>query len=151
MPTKSNRQGFTLLESLIVLGLTTLTLVTLSVGVRWFNEANVTETAFWHDFANTWNRTLVLARQNQTPATVTFLPNDQVIFRSYNHGNQFQKRVSLPSGLSPVRWYEVKITDQGYVKPQTLRWLSNASHTEIWQKFQLGWGSYVNEKHKTNS
>ncbi|USS93787.1 hypothetical protein M8332_02755 [Fructilactobacillus ixorae] len=128
--------------------LTTLTMVTLTVGVRWFNENRTTETAFWHDFANTWNRTLVLARQRQVPATVFFVPHDQVVFTSFNHGSQYRKTIKLPPGLSPVRWYEVKITDQGYVKPQTLRWLSTTSQTEIWQKFQLGWGSYVNEIRK---
>ncbi|EKK20934.1 hypothetical protein B808_1248 [Fructilactobacillus florum 8D] len=142
---KNKRKGFTLLESLVVISITSLILLTLLWGTRVFNRQINSEPRFWQSFAVAWNQTLVTAKIQQTPAWVTLAPHQAVCFETYLHQRLIKHEVRVPTGLSVTSWHEIKISKNGTVSPQTITWRSEASRRWILQKIQLGWGCYHNE------
>ncbi|ANZ58313.1 hypothetical protein BGL34_00580 [Fructilactobacillus lindneri] len=143
---KNKRYGFTFLESMTVLCVTSVVLLLLIFGIHIFNQFQINEKLFWNTFDETWNHSLVLARNDNTSVNVAFYPNDEVVFKSFNHGKRYRKTVQMPHGLSVVKRYEMNISEKGYVKPQTVYWKSSNTNERVLQKFQLGWGTYRNEK-----
>lgn len=146
---KKIRKGFTLIETVIVLGISALILIFLVFAVAMFPQSNIKEKAFWRCFDEQWNSAIQMAKDNGQITTVSFWSNsDEVVFSQYRNNGLHYKRVQLPDGLRPVEFREIKITEKGFVKPQTLNWYSQNCHCKIHQKFQLGWGIYYCEDDK---
>ncbi|WP_395318729.1 prepilin-type N-terminal cleavage/methylation domain-containing protein [Fructilactobacillus frigidiflavus] len=143
---KRIRPGFTLVETLIVLAISTLIMALLVFLMAMFPQKNIQEKAFWRCFDEQWNSSIQAAKDHGQITDVRVRPDKNIVLFEQFKNNHFEyQRVQMPDGLRPIEVHEIRITDKGFVKPQTLNWYSQNRHCGIHQKFQLGWGIYYCE------
>lgn len=143
---KKTRLGFTLVETLVVLGISSVIMMLLVFAIAMFPQNNLKEKAFWRCFDEQWNLSIQAAKDTEQITKVRFRPDvNQVIFEQYKNKRLQSKLIEIPDGLRPIEFREITISEKGFVKPQTLNWYSQKRHCGIHQKFQLGWGIYYCE------
>lgn len=143
---KGRRTGFTLLETLLVLLITSFVVAVLIFGVNCFRNYSNNENRFFSTLGEAWNATILMTKEKQLETNVYFYPHDAVIFVSQGKDQKVVRRIKEPNSLSVVSYHDVKIGKDGYVKPQTIKWYSEKNKQMIYQKIQLGWGIYHLEK-----
>ncbi len=137
------RDGFTLVETMIVLAISTLILSLSLFAADNFNFDRVRCYFFWKEFQSQFELSENLARQRKMPTVIKFWPHQKVEFdsRYFERQNSGPLIIKLPNGLSPVRPCRVEIYKTGHVSPQRLDW-SRSGQPDLVQTFQLSWGVY---------
>ncbi|WP_413627180.1 type II secretion system protein [Fructilactobacillus vespulae] len=148
MLSKGKKQGFTLVESLVVLAISAITILVIIFSTAIVKQNSYGERVFWNVFNEKWNGAIQKSRNDKKIVRVEFSTSNRVIFSSYDNRRLNRDVLPMPQGLKTEKWNEIVINEDGYVKPQTVVWFSENSNTRIWQKFQLGWGTYNFERKK---
>lgn len=150
MLSKGKKQGFTLVESLVVLAISAITILVIIFSTAIVKQNSYGERVFWNVFNEKWNGAIQKSRNDKKIVRVEFSTSNRVIFSSYDNRRLNRDVLPMPQGLKTEKWNEIVINEDGYVKPQTVVWFSENSNTRIWQKFQLGWGTYNFERKKVS-
>lgn len=140
------KKAFSLLETLIVLLITSGTILTGYGGFKGAQSAN-NEKIFFRRFEMSWKDTQRLTAYDGYKATVTFQKNlHEVIFLCYRNGHKISKHLELPEGLEPVYDRTINIGKNGTVTPINVMLESNGK-IKYKLSAQMGWGVYeITEK-----
>ncbi|MDV7695155.1 hypothetical protein A7K95_10090 [Pediococcus parvulus] len=136
------KNGFTLVETLVV-----LTIVTILLSIGHFTLKRVMaqqqEKQFWAKFDDDWKKYEQFANFE---GVVTYISFDKtrrkVKFTPLKAFEKENSEIELPKTLSLFTNQEVKIGSNGYVKPQTIGFQSEANKCTYRLRIQLGWGVY---------
>lgn len=135
-------RGFTLFETLIVLGLVTL-LFCLITPNYFQSRQLIIENQFWHSLRQQWRTAQINAQLHHRSTIISYQSaTRQLVFDSYKS----KEEISLPTTLSIETIETVVMHEDGYVKPQTIVFYSRAKHCHYLMKIQLAWGGYRVEK-----
>ncbi|WP_429970728.1 prepilin-type N-terminal cleavage/methylation domain-containing protein [Fructilactobacillus sp. Tb1] len=145
---KKTRTGFTLVESLVVLAISSLIVGMLLLCLNVFPQNSMKEKAFWRLFNEKWNESIQRGKNEGRVTDVRIWKGQDVEFRFYKNKHLISEYVDIPEGLSANGQHDIFITPTGFTKPQTINWYSKNRHCGIQQKFQLGWGIYYCEDDK---
>lgn len=143
--TKSRvRNGFTVLEMVVALGITAGLLVLVAVSAGHFKSHNpAAEGAFWRTVQADWKRAQYDAKYRNQSTVITFFRAKQIRFIS----DGMVRTLTMPDTITADKQTVIKMRQDGNVQPQTLRFRS----TRGWQYkmvIQMGWGVYRLEKTK---
>jgi type II secretory pathway pseudopilin PulG len=135
------RKAFSLLETIIVLVITSGTILMGYTGFKDAQSSN-TEKIFFRRFEMNWKDMQRLTAYDGYKATVTFQKNThEVIFLCYRYGKKISKHLEMPDGLGPVNDRTINIGKNETVTPINVMLESNG---QIKYKLsaQMGWGVY---------
>ncbi|UQS86770.1 hypothetical protein MOO44_07845 [Nicoliella spurrieriana] len=136
-----SRDAFTVLESLIVLGVTVMILGIGLFAAKGFDTGKIQERIFWQSFQKHWQFSERYAVETHSAVSVTFFHNHVMFI--YGNGDSPPYRIRYPKGLVGVKGKdEIIIKDNGHVSPKTIWWQSKNNQRTVKQTFQLGWGVY---------
>ncbi|MCL0312321.1 hypothetical protein M2S00_04290 [Apilactobacillus sp. TMW 2.2459] len=134
---KNKKLAFTLSETMITLLVTSI-IVSL---IFYFSQIDFTKyptNAFFNSFHKEWIQNQSLSKQNKFSTQVIINRNDRKVYFI----NRLKKTsLIIPKGLNTYSSIALKINANGYTKPGTIYWYSNANKTYK-QTFQMGWGIY---------
>ena len=141
------KDGFTILESLVV-----LILVVMSLGLGLFvkdtfHPESIDRIYFWQRFRSRFDLLESISEKDNIPTLITFPNSKKVIF-----GVKRRRLVlKIPKGLeisrrTMVRQPMIRINRAGSIRPQTVYWSDERHHQNIKQVFELSWGVYRLEK-----
>ncbi|KRK57881.1 type II secretion system protein [Fructilactobacillus fructivorans] len=150
MRCKNDQPGFTLVESVLVLFVSSLILGITLVAFNYLGVIGNQEKRFFETLDSAWNEALIESQAHHHSTRVLFYPNDEVVFVKQEKSRLKNRVVKMPRGLSVKSYHDIEIKKDGYVKPQTIRWSSSGQKRLILQKIQLGWGAYHLETIKQN-
>lgn len=145
----NKRAGFTLIESVIVLGLVALILSFGTVYSRRVAQVNA-ERAFWQSLKQNWQMSRAQVRAGKSGAVRIFYVQNGIRFKSIDiqSGARHVAQVPLPRTIRVQNFREIKMDTTGYVAPCTQRFVSSLTHQTYAMKIQLGWGGYHIETEK---
>ncbi|WP_282804065.1 type II secretion system protein [Secundilactobacillus kimchicus] len=136
------RKGFTVLETLVAMVITSGLLILVSYSVTAFRAHNpVAERAFWRALAADWKRSQYEARYRHHSTVVTILRGGEIRFVC----DGLVRTLEMPRTLTVTKTTVVSMKGDGYVQPRTIQFHS----TSGWQYkmiIQMGWGVYRLEK-----
>lgn len=140
------KTGFTVLETVIVLGIVTVLVIFSVPGIsqcRAYNE----EQLFWSELRQNWRTAQLRARNERQVTQVEYeQSSNQIVFVA----DQKRDAVQLPGTLKVIRFEPFQMHANGYVKPQTQEFKSSLTECRYLMRIQLAWGGYhverVNEK-----
>ncbi|MEJ6400435.1 competence type IV pilus minor pilin ComGD [Nicoliella lavandulae] len=135
-----SKGGFTVLESLIVLVITSLVIGLGMISINRATVARVQERIFWQSLKRQWQFNERYAVENKTTVNVTFLKH-QVQFQ-YPEQPERNYEFNYPKSVAKSSERDlITIKSNGYISPKTIYWTVNNGQI-IKQTFQLGWGIY---------
>lgn len=136
------QNGFTALETIIVLGIVTLVIgITISLPIK--SRQRMAEEHFWSSLRQEWRQAQVRALTKHQVTWISYNQNTNAIDFRWVAGKDY---VSLPSTLK-VKWFErFMITDTGYTRARTECFQSDIDQQLYLLKIQLAWGGYRIEK-----
>ncbi|GAK48012.1 hypothetical protein LOSG293_170140 [Secundilactobacillus oryzae JCM 18671] len=135
----NDRAGFTLIEMVVVLGLTCLLLGIGTFGARHIAQRTTKiEAAFFSELKENWQVAQFKARQANEPLLIKMGKEQSVLFQC----RDWHQRIKVPTTLALARNYELKMTTKGNVRPMTIIWYSDVGPAEYRQTVQMGWGIY---------
>ena len=136
------RRGFTMIESLIVL---VITILTLGLGLfikDSFQTEPLDQIYFWRQFQSRFDLLESISEKQRRLTSISFLTPKRVVFSIKNK----DILLKVPQGLWVKRTpFIIRIGRNGNVKPQRIQW-GNSQGRTINQIFELGWGVYRVEK-----
>lgn len=132
------RNGFTLIETTIVLVISAMILSLSLYMNQHVNLDHFKDFFFWEKFQNQFELAEDAAINNNSSVAVTFHRHGLVIMKYRN------KKVILrpPENLTLLTNKRIEIKNNGYIAPYPVRWLVD-KHAVLDQNFQLGWGKYT--------
>lgn len=132
------KHGFTLVETLVVLIITTSVMFfTLEIVNSLKQQSHYyVERDFWQQFQRCWDDNLIYARKNKQDTFVETVQN-RVKFGSFRK----MRSLTIPSSIIPPKRLDIHINSNGYVAPQTVYWKLRSGGVYV-QTIQLGWGIY---------
>lgn len=137
------KDGFTMLESLVVL---ILTVMSLGLGLfvkDTFHPESIDQMYFWQQFRSRFDLLESISERKNIPTLITFPNSKKVVFLVKRHNLVLK----IPQGLeisrqTMVRQPVIRINRQGNIRPQTVYWSDERHHQSIKQIFELSWGVY---------
>ena len=138
--------GFTLLETVIVLGLLTTTALIAVVRFPTRQRQLNDETAFWQRLDVLWKRNVLIASTTGQRRMVDFVPAQRFVQFSDRHGQTVardQVRLKLPETLHMEETKSIKIFKNGHPQLRVEHFVSDLAPGKA-QKFiaLMGWGAY---------
>lgn len=134
------RDGFTLLESLVV-----LMLVAISFTICWpkfnYHWDCFEQEQFFHRLRAEWQLAQSSAKNNQEETDI-----------SYNHSHvdfvnaDYHHQLKLPRKLKMRDHTDLTMHADGYVRPCTWEFCSEIDHRVYYMHIQMAWGGYRIEK-----
>ncbi|WP_412990048.1 competence type IV pilus minor pilin ComGD [Pediococcus siamensis] len=136
------KSGFTLLESLIVLAMVGLLLTSGNLVLK--NALSYQrEKEFWENFDTEWKKYEQFANFENTVTYISFnKTQEKISFNPLKASNKANYVLKLPPTLHLLSSQEVKIGNNGYVKPQSIGFHSDRDQHTYRITIQLGWGVY---------
>ncbi|MFR0609697.1 prepilin-type N-terminal cleavage/methylation domain-containing protein [Limosilactobacillus mucosae] len=135
---KIRRPAFTLLEMMIVLGITALTMLIGWPSMQRTIQKNE-ERQFWQTFRQAWQAAQVRSKTSNESTRVFYLKSHSQVVFSWASGAE---RINVPDTLLVRRFNDVEMKKTGYVSPQTEEFISTLDNTDYQMRIQLAWGSY---------
>ncbi|MGO2299047.1 competence type IV pilus minor pilin ComGD [Paucilactobacillus nenjiangensis] len=143
----AKQNGFTMIETVIVLALIALMFVfgTMKLGDL---KAASDERRFWTQLERSWQQSQSRAQNHGKPTTIRQSKNQtEILFRSHNRRNDDDNRdVKVPKTIIIKKFDEITMLQNGYVKATTEKFYSTRTHKEYSMKVQLAWGGYYIDK-----
>lgn len=134
------RVGFTLVESVIVLGL-----VAISFTICWphFNHDwdQYKQDQFFAQLKTEWQLAQSNAKSRREPTKISFYC-DHISFDSQH----YYQELKLPAKLKMRDHTDVVMHADGYVRPCTWEFCSELDHHVYYMRIQMAWGGYRIEK-----
>lgn len=136
-----HREGFTFLETIIVLGIAALLLL-ITIPNFTKTRQKLAEEQFWRSLRQDWQwaqlqceskHQYIVIRYDKSGERITFRINDQT---------RESKVIPIPSTLNVDAFSELYMTPNGYTRPQTQTFRSLIDGHRYYMKIQLGWGGY---------
>lgn len=141
------RKGFTLIETLVVLVISSLILSLSLLITHNFNENHYQNYLFWKEFHNEFELYESLVREHHSSVMIDFnTSSNQVNFVS-SSPKIHQHTIKEPRDLTTNHYYKILINNKGLVNPDTVIW-NVKGQRKLSQRFQLGWGMYTIEDSK---
>lgn len=134
----SIKNGFTIVESLLVLALVALSLGLGTFIQNSFQTKSVNQVYFWRQFRSRFDLLESASKKNRIPAMITFPTHKKVVF-SLRRDNW---ALRVPKDLEVRQLATIRINKGGTIRPQTIDWFDKYHHQNIKQIFELGWGVY---------
>lgn len=145
----TKNRGFTLLETLIVLGLVSLIF---GFGAIQLDQAHAAsqERHFWQNLQQNWQASQVRARGINKGTEITYLPSQHVIRFNWTdqHISPQHRDVTIPQSIQVVSFAKLQMLSNGYVKARTQKFRSNLTNQNYDMKIQLAWGGFYVEIEK---
>ncbi|QEA32236.1 prepilin-type N-terminal cleavage/methylation domain-containing protein [Secundilactobacillus malefermentans] len=140
----SERAGFTLIEMVVVLGITTLFLMIGTFGSRMIaGRTTKIEESFFVNLRDEWQSAQFKAKASQQPLIIRIGDNRTVSFTCDGKKDV----IKIPTTLSLHSTYLLKMNSNGNISPTTIDWYSTVGPASYRQTVQMGWGLYrVNRK-----
>jgi len=141
---RANRSGFTLIETVITLGLLASLLVLVAYRFPTRQHQFNTENAFWDNFQTVWQERVYLASAYGETQKVSFNEHD-VVFESKTSSGPPTVRVSLPVTLkkTPGQTRIVQIQKNGHPTLAGLLYRSTLQPHILYKlSVEMGWGAY---------
>ncbi|WP_137597499.1 prepilin-type N-terminal cleavage/methylation domain-containing protein [Paucilactobacillus kaifaensis] len=145
----NKNKGFTLLETLIVLGLVSLMFGFGAVQLRQVAAASQ-ERHFWQSLRQNWQASQVRARGNDKGTDINYLPSRRAIRFSWTDQHIIPRHndVVIPKTIQVISFAKLKMLPNGYVKARTQKFRSNLTNQNYDMKIQLAWGGFYVEIEK---
>ncbi|WP_225349639.1 type II secretion system protein [Paucilactobacillus wasatchensis] len=137
------QKGFTLLETLIVLGLISLTFSFGTLQLRQIRDAS-NERHFWQALQQEWQVSQTRAQGDNNGTDIVYLAGPQIIrfkWRAADYTTHYND-VAIPVTIKVVSFAPLKMLANGYVKAQTQKFRSMLTNQTYDMKVQLAWGGY---------
>lgn len=132
------RSGFTILETVIVLGIVAI-LVMFSVPSISKSQAHHQEQLFWSELRQNWRNAQLQARNARQTTNIQY---DQTTKRITFATALTANSVQVPGTLRVVKFTSFQMHANGYVKPQTQEFASTLTGRRYLMRIQLAWGGY---------
>lgn len=132
------RRSFTLLEAIIVLGVTAL-IFTITIPQFTQGQQKMQEEQFWRLFRHQWRLAQIRAKTKGYVTKISYLTTDKAL---YFCSADEKKILYLPSTLKADHFQEFYILQNGYTRARTLRFRSSRNKHYYLVRIQLGWGGY---------
>ncbi|MCH3922457.1 type II secretion system protein [Limosilactobacillus sp.] len=140
----SRRPAFTVIEMVVVLIMVTL-LFTLMMPQLSPTRAQLAEQEFWHSMRQNWQRAQATAQIQHRETNIIYKrDNQQILF--FTSGRT--TIVDIPASMRVVKFGDVRMHSDGYVRPRTFVIDSPSRHRRYLMKIQLAWGGYHLEEEK---
>ena len=136
------RSGFTVIETVIVMGLVAIIVAFLIPGIA-NRRAYQQEQFFWNQLRQDWRSAQLRAR---TERVTTVIRYDQATNQINFVSSGTYDSLDVPSTLKVVRFVPFSMHENGYVKPQTQEFCSTLTKRRYLMRIQLAWGGYHIEK-----
>ncbi|MCF6515830.1 hypothetical protein GSH19_06685 [Lactobacillus sp. S2-2] len=136
-----NKNGFSILESLIVLIIFCFFSGLFFIGLNLL-RMNQKYDYFWNNFHSVWQYEIMISKKHKCETNVYFFTDEKIIFKNFYNKKMHTKTIKLSSDLVPTKYDTVRISENGFVSPKTIMWSSKNKKKNIRQTFQLGWGVY---------
>lgn len=135
------QSAFTLLESVIVLGLVSVMVAFGAINLRESTENN-RERYFWQQMKENWQEAQVRSENNNTQTTIDKYP-DGIRFHwmDLKKGPQ-DNYIKIPTTLSVKSFPTVIVRPNGYAKANSEIFYSKKHNKTYFMRVQLGWGGY---------
>lgn len=151
----ARRGGFTLLETVVVLGLLTTTALIAVVRFPTRQRQLNDETAFWQRLDVLWKRNVLIASTTGQRRMVDFLPTEHMVQFSDRHGTTAARelvRLKLPATLHVLGVKNIPIYKNGHPGLAVVKFASDLTPNKT-KRFSplMGWGAYrveENEGHR---
>lgn len=142
-------KGFTLLETLIVLGMVSLMFGFGMMQIKQVNAASQ-ERHFWQSLRQNWQASQVRARGNNKGTDINYLPSRRVIRFSWTDQRIIPRHndVIIPQTIQIVSFAKLRMLPNGYVKARTQKFYSDLTNQNYDMKIQLAWGGFYVETEK---
>jgi competence protein ComGD len=139
----TRQAAFTLIESVIVLGLICVVVSFGSIKLTAMTQAD-REKQFWRQLDQNWQASKVRAENNQQETEIKHL-NGVIRFRWIENYRSQYSDVTIPSTIQVVQFKKLKMLANGYVKAGTQKFYSTRTKRNYEMKIQLAWGNYYVE------
>ncbi|WP_267202482.1 type II secretion system protein [Limosilactobacillus kribbianus] len=140
----SRRPAFTVVEMIVVLGMVAL-LFTLMMPQLNPTRTQIAEQEFWHAMRQNWQCAQATAQIRHQGTNIIYDPdNQQILFLA----DGINTKVNIPSSLEVMRFKDIEMHADGYVRPRTIIFDSPGRHRRYLMKIQLAWGGYSLEEEK---
>lgn len=139
---RDNFLGFTLIESVLVLGLVALMMSFGTIYGHHVTQVNA-ERQFWQELEQNWHASQVRAREGSSAINIRYV-NGAIRFQWCDISNQrlYREDVTIPATISVGNFKKLQMMPNGYVQAGTQRFTSSLTHKTYLMKVQLGWGGY---------
>jgi len=143
----NKRNGFTLIETLIVLALVALMFTFGTMKLNSFREAS-DEKHFWMQLERAWQQSQARAQNSGKPTAIKLSANkEQLLFHARDrNGNDDDNDIQIPKTIEVRAFKAITMHQNGYVKPQTAKFYSRRTNKMYLMKIQLAYGGYYIEK-----
>ncbi|BAP86013.1 hypothetical protein LOOC260_115030 [Paucilactobacillus hokkaidonensis JCM 18461] len=142
----TKNKGFTLLETLIVLGLVSLMFGFGALKLQPVNAASQ-ERHFWQGLQQNWQASQTRAQGDNKGTEINYMPTaNQIRFKWRDKKyNTHYSDVVVPSTIQVVSFAPLKMLANGYVKAGTQKFHSTLTNKNYVMKIQLAWGGFYVE------
>ncbi|WP_283678651.1 hypothetical protein [Lentilactobacillus sp. Marseille-Q4993] len=114
----------------------------LSLTVIWaqtLKNENIAERQFFSTFKSAWDSQQSLAKLTGERSVIRI--DDKV--RVYRGKTNLVDEFDVPKEIEPLAFYHIEITDDGFIAPQTIKWVEKKTNkVKYIQKVQLGWSGF---------
>lgn len=139
---RKNNRGFTLLETTMALAVIVLFLVIPLGNCQQF-ESDLNKATFFKSFKSNWNHALLLSKINEKNIQVHFdQTNQEIKYKAI--GIDWNKTLKVPHGLYLESVKDIKISREGFTKPETIAFTDLNKHKKIIFTIQMQWGEMLN-------
>ncbi|ANK59932.1 prepilin-type N-terminal cleavage/methylation domain-containing protein [Loigolactobacillus backii] len=132
-----SHRGFTLIETVIVLAMTSLCITFPASQLRPFYYHRA-ETIFLNQFDQAWHYSLIKSAVERDRVQVS-ITQKQVLFRGKDSG--WSHQIILPETMRALP-QQFSLSNQGHVSPVKITFHSDYFKNNTVLKPQMGWGSY---------
>lgn len=143
----ASRSAFTLVESLVVMGIVgSLLILSMTTRQAFSHHSPRAEQAFWHALNSNWQEAQYAAKYRNQRTSIAFHQHE-VVFKSGLKEGQPTKlhQLDYPSTLVGPE-HEVDIYADSHADPQRLQFRSKLKNGNRTLTVQMGWGLYRLEK-----
>lgn len=140
----NNKKGFTLVEMIIVLGLTVALMI---IGYQPMKKAlfNYQEKIFFTNLQRNWDKAAERAIEDRCRYLFLFEEGTNKIYvrKTDRNGILTEEELIMPKSLQLYKTRKIRISQQGSVTGDTVTFVSNSGKTYVYT-FQLGYGARYN-------
>lgn len=136
------KQGFTLMEMIVVLGLTALAL-TISWPAVHHNFEKTKQQIFFQSFRQEWQLAQANCKNNHEATRISYYSQERFFIFNNQH---YQHEVKLPASLRLCPRKDINMHADGYVRPCSWELQNELDGHSYWMRFQMAWGGYRLEK-----